>query len=464
MKPLSIRTRLTAWYSAVLAASLCMFGAVAYFAMSGSIRATVDSGLRARLEGVREVIQETTPEGLAAIKEELGEFSDVQAGGGLLWISDANGNLIYNSFGGKQPGEPARRMAASIPFYEKIRGEQFRVLSQPVEAAGSRYQVQIAVSTESFDRALDRFRLVLCLSAPLFLAVAALGGYWMSRRALAPVDEITRTARSISAQNLSRRLLVPQTADELERLSATLNEMLERLEAAFRKVAQFTADASHELRTPVAVMRTSAELALRKPRSESEYREAIQQILREAENTTRLIENLMLLTRADLGEATLSLERTNAAECLERASRKGSILAEAKQVAFSERVPEKPVWIPGDSSSLERLFLILLDNAVKYTPAGGCIDVNLRSQDGFAIAEIRDTGIGIAAEDLPRIFDRFYRADRARSRESGGTGLGLAIGRWIVEAHRGEIRVESEPAKGSRFEVRLPLSSEGGQD
>jgi heavy metal sensor kinase len=460
MRSLPIRVRLTAWYSLILALSFCVFGAIAYFGMTRSIRATVDASLHSRIEGVRQIIEETAHEGVNSLQDELGEFADVKAAGDLLRIADQNGNLLYSSSDPNWPDRQRMKSHPSRPFYQRIKGTQFRVFSQTVEAAGSRYQVQVAISTQAFDDAIDRFRIILYLSAPLLLGLSALGGYWMSGRALAPVDEITQSARTIGAQNLSQRLAIPHTGDELERLTVTLNEMLERLDAAFKKITQFTADASHELRTPVAVIRTGAELTLRKPRTESEYREVLSQVLREAEKTSKLIEELLILARADSGAAALPLARTNAAECLEKACQQGSILAEAKQLEFREHIPAQAVWVRGDAASLERLFLILVDNAVKYTPPGGQVEVNLGTDDGFAIAEVRDTGIGISAEDLPRVFDRFYRADRARSRESGGTGLGLAIGRWIVEAHGGEVRVHSEPAKGSSFQVRLPLATE----
>jgi len=287
--------------------------------------------------------------------------------------------------------------------------------------------------------------------------LASLGGYWMSRSALSPVDEITRAARSIDVRELSRRVAVPQTGDELQRLADTLNGMLARLESAFHRITQFTADASHELRTPVSVMRTSAELTLRKHRSEPEYREALAEILREAEKISQLIEQLLILARADSAAASVPLVPADLSEILHAACGQAGHLAEAKGLLLSERLPDHPLWVRGDALSLERLFFILLDNAVKYTPSGGRIDVNLFTSDGDALAEFRDTGIGMSADDIPRVFDRFYRADRARSRELGGTGLGLAIGRWIADVHGGEIRLQSEPSKGSTFQVRLPL-------
>jgi heavy metal sensor kinase len=460
MKALSIGARLTAWYSLILALSLCLFSAIAYLAMSQSIRATIDSGLGQRIQAVRDIIKEDGPSGLAAVQDEFRELADSEGAGARLRVAYDGGALIFASPDMQAAREPRRAQIAPRPFTARIGDARFRFQRETIEVGGTRYDVEVASSMQDFDHALARFRVVLYSAAPAFLILAALGGYWLNRRALAPVDEITRAAHTIGAQDLSQRLAVPRTKDELQRLADTLNDMLARLEAAFRRVAQFTADASHELRSPVSVMRTSAELALRKTRSEPEYREALSRILGESERVSRLIEQLLLLARADAGPSALPMTRIDLNSTLQTACREAKVLAEAKQLKFSESIPEAPLWVQGDAASLERLFVILLDNAVKYTPAGGQIDVRLGSDDGFAVADVRDTGIGIPAEDVAHIFDRFYRADRARSRESGGTGLGLAIGRWIAEAHRGQIRVESAPAEGSIFEVRLPLSAE----
>jgi heavy metal sensor kinase len=293
------------------------------------------------------------------------------------------------------------------------------------------------------------------------LLLATAGGYFVSRRALSPVDRITQTARSISADNLSKRLEVPRTGDELERLSETLNEMIARLEAAFRKISRFTADASHELRTPLAVMRTTAEVALRAGDVEAESRSALEQILVEIERTSHLVENLLLIARADSGDARLNKHPVDIVAAVDEACSQASVLARVKGIRFETRLPAKSLFVTGDRDALRRLFLILLDNAVKYTPAGGEFEVSLAEGEGYVIGAVKDTGIGIAREDLPFIFDRFYRVDRARSREQGGAGLGLAIGRWITEAHGGSITVQSELNRGSLFKVQIPCGAAG---
>jgi heavy metal sensor kinase len=376
-----------------------------------------------------------------------------------LQVSDEQGNWLYRSqvmsdYGVPKPATIPRRavdfMGGQVPL---------RIWNLKVNVAGQSYLIQSAFEMDDFYGALEHFALLLFISIPLLLLCAAAGGYWISTRALAPVDQITQTARTISAQNLSSRLVVPHTGDELQRLSETLNGMLGRLEDAFKKITQFTADASHELRTPVAVMRTRTELSLRKARSAEEYRDVIAEVLAELEKTSALIEQLMFLARADSGAATLHFSATNVSEVLREACHQGSALAEAKQIGFQEQISRDSMWIRGDASSLRRLFLILIDNAVKYTPASGQVEVSLQRNDGYAVAQVRDTGIGISETDLPNVFERFYRADKARTRELGGVGLGLSIGRWITEVHAGTIEVHSSPGRGSIFEVRLPIAN-----
>jgi heavy metal sensor kinase len=343
------------------------------------------------------------------------------------------------------------------PITVVVTGVPLRVMTTKIEVGDQTYLTQAAAPLDDFYSALHRFATLLLVSIPLLLASAAGGGYWLSRRALAPVDQITKTARDISVQNLSRRLAVPQTGDELQRLSETLNNMLQRLEAAFKKIIQFTADASHELRTPVAVMRTRTELSLRKPRSSEEYRETIDQVHSELEKTSDLVEKLMFLARADYGEESLELSTSDLGEIARQACNQGRMLSEAKEITFNEEIPKRPIWVKADAPALQRLFLILIDNAIKYTPRGGRVDIVVRQENGCAVGEVRDSGIGVAPEDLPNIFERFYRADKARSRESGGVGLGLSIGRWIAEAHGGTIDIESSLGRGSTFRLRLPL-------
>ncbi len=459
MSPLPIRVKLTVWYFAVLAATFALFGTVAYFAMRHSILVTVDRGLHDEAAGIRELLERVAFKAPERVAHALREHSEFGEEGNLLQVSDGEGHWVYRSHLMEfynVPRTAGGNFGLSTLWFSH---RPFRLLTQEIRVGDETYRVQVAAGMHDLDEALEHYRWLLLLLSPVLLIFASVGGYWMSRRALLPVDEISRAARHIGRANISSRLPVSQSGDELQRLSETLNEMLERLEAAFRKMVQFTADASHELRTPVTLMRTTAELALRKPRSGEEYREALVQILKELERTSLLIEQLMLLARADSGMETLNIETLDLAESLREACTEGRTLAEAKQVSFCCEIPAPPVLVEGDSHALHRLFLILLDNAVKYTPALGKVIVSLRTLDGFAMAEVKDTGLGIAEGDLRHIFERFYRADKARSRSRGGTGLGLAIARWITEAHGGIIDVESAVGRGSVFRVRLPISN-----
>jgi heavy metal sensor kinase len=287
--------------------------------------------------------------------------------------------------------------------------------------------------------------------------MASLGGYWISSRALSPFDEISRAARRISIENLADRLPVHETGDQLQRLSATLNQMFSRLEAAVKRMKQFTADASHELRAPVSLIRTTAEVAVMRERTAPEYREALEDILEEAERTSQVIDSLMLLARADSGTESIELDALDARNVVREAAEQGEKLARSHELKFESEIPQAAIPIHADADALRRALLILMDNAAKYTPIGGSVRLKLVAVDGFASMSVADSGIGIAPEELSHVFDRFWRADKARSRERGGAGLGLSIATWIVKMHGGTIEVTSEPSKGSIFHVRIPL-------
>jgi signal transduction histidine kinase len=307
------------------------------------------------------------------------------------------------------------------------------------------------------ERSLARFGRMLMLGIPLALVLASLGGYWLSGRALAPVKQITTDARRINATNLSDRLAVSRAHDELRELSETLNGMLGRIDKSLSQMRQFTADASHELRAPLALIRTAAEFSLLRERSREELVDALQKILRESRHTTNLVDSLLFLARADSRDdgsnPTVPLNLTSL-----WANQAGE-LASGKGLSISTDLGPALVVVNGDESALGRLLLILIDNAIKYTPAGGAVDLRLAKDKERALIRIADTGIGIAASDLPHVFDRFWRADKVRTRAEGGSGLGLAIARWIVERHGGEISVSSQLGEGSTFTVALPLTA-----
>ena len=458
----STRFRLTAWYLAILVVGLSVFGIGSWYAMRVSVFHTIDEELEDRIRGVAAFMQlriaSLSP---AEIHNEFREHS-LGPGGDLFQVCDANGAWLYRSavLEGNQIPIRLPEHLGTEPVYESlaVQNTAVRFATALVVVNGRPYSIQVAAPLSEFNDVLKRFGLILWFSAPLLLVGAAFGGYFISRRALRPVDQITGAAESISINNLSDRLAVPKTSDELQRLSETLNRMLARLDTSVKKMTQLTADASHELRGPVSLIRTTAELAVRGGRTNSDFHNDMVQILTEAERTTRLIDSLLILARADSKEGGLQLELTQLAVSVREAIRQAKNLAAEKRIELTASLVSEPIIVHGDSEALRRLFFILIDNALKYTPEGGRVQVSLISSEGNAVVTVQDSGIGIAEADQPYIFDRFWRADPVRSRGTGGAGLGLSIAHWIVKEHKGSIAVQSRPGQGSTFKVAMPMA------
>jgi heavy metal sensor kinase len=449
----SIGARLTLWYATLFAVGLAALGVAMWLALRQSLYHAVDEGLRDRAVGIARFIEDHESRlDLEEVKEEF------RAHGELFQVSDQRGEWVHRGADLRDvdaapstgvPSEGALQTAS-------LHGQPYRLLSQPISVGGQRFTVQVAAPLDELEEGLYDSLWFLLPAFPLTLSLATFGGYWMSRRALAPVDDIARVAKSITADDLGRRLPIPASRDELARLAETFNEMIGRLESSFRKITRFTADAAHELRTPLAVIRTTAEVALLEGAGRRDEREALEHVVAEIERTTQLVENLLLIAKADSGAAQLRREQVDLVATVDEACAQAGVLARVKGVALARELPERSIWVAGDGHALRRLFLILLDNAVKYTPAGGRCEVRLAENGNEVVATVADNGIGIAADDLPHVFERFYRVDRARSREQGGAGLGLALGRWIAEAHGGGVFAESTLAGGSSFRVHLP--------
>jgi heavy metal sensor kinase len=459
---LTIRARLTLLYFVVLAASFVAFFWICDFGFRRSIEVTVNDASRSNLEIVQRVVDGSLAKGIPHVKKELSELSELWANLAIFEVAGPDGEWLFRSarFGAVQT-------PLGVPVGQEVRfvttnldSQQYRIAQQTILIDGESFRIDVAVPTEPFDQALDNFRLAEKRFLPLLVIIASLLGYWLSGRALAPVNRIIESAEKIGVEDLAGRLPVPKADDELRRLTETVNAMLGRIETSVQRIQQFTADASHDLRTPLALIRTNAELALRRPRTESEYRETLQRILGASDETTRLIEALLTLARADVGAAQLQFSVVELTPLLRKASQQATMLALEKGLAFSESLSEETQFIRADRAALERLILSLLDNAVKYTPAGGRVQLRSEAEESFAVIEVADTGVGISEEDLPRIFDRFFRADQARCREVPGSGLGLSIARWIVDTHQGIIEVNSRLGEGSVFRVRIPLAKE----
>jgi heavy metal sensor kinase len=308
---------------------------------------------------------------------------------------------------------------------------------------------------EEVDREMGLLRTALLLAVPGVLVVSGGWGYLMARKALAPMERLRRLTEDVTATRLDRRLPVADAHDELGRLTQTVNAMIARLEHSFAEVRRFTADASHELRTPLTVIRTEAEVALAKPLDGGEYRNLLSSILEECERLTRLTDQLLALAREDAGAGRPTLESLDLSAVVHGVVEDMRPLAEARGLGLRmEANGAAPVH--GDALRLRQVFFNLVDNAIKYTPSGGEVAVRVDRRDGEAVVTVRDTGIGIPPEHLPRVFDRFYRVDKARSREHGGTGLGLSIAQSIVAAHGGRIELASAPGQGTTCTVTLP--------
>jgi heavy metal sensor kinase len=302
---------------------------------------------------------------------------------------------------------------------------------------------------------LSIFRVIIIYSALAVVLLAGVGGMFLANRTLQPVDHITDIAREIGEGDLSRRINI-QSEDELGRLASTLNRMIARLEEAFQKQRQFAADASHELRTPLAIIQAESSLALDKKRTQVEYRRSLDLVSQEVTYMSEIIGKLLLLARNDAGSEPLNFQEVNVKDLFTELSSDVEALAQEKGVAFNFG-PMENLMVKGDRFRLRQLFLNILDNAIRYTPSGGTVSSSLVRKNGSAFVSISDTGIGIPTEDLPFIFDRFYRVDKARSRTDGGMGLGLAIAGSIAKLHGGNIEVESQVGKGSTFHIILPL-------
>ncbi len=467
MRKLSIGLRLTLWYLAIFLLAEVIFGVGMWLILRQNLFDIADTALEGQAADLQRFLEARKDLSAAQLQAEISEDRRIERSEDYLQITESSGNSIYRSrFFEEHPQEhplPPRSLdELDRPLYEnrKLGHERFRLLSEQIDISGRVYIVRIGHPMHEEIETLDDFRQYLLWFAPLLLLGASAGGYWLSRRALAPVDALTRTARTISGHNLSSRLEQLHTGDELQRLSDTLNEMLGRIESAFLRITEFTADASHELRTPIALIHTEAELALRRSRDESEYQEALRHILAEADRTAKLIEELLALARADSGREALNIRPIDLLPALRESASKWNQVASLRNLQFEQHLDIPRLPVIGDDNALRRAIDILLDNAFKYTPAPGKVTLAAEEKHGHVIVTVEDTGIGIAPEDQARIFERFYRVDKARSRELGGAGLGLAIAQWIVQLHKGSITVKSELGKGSIFEVAIPAGNE----
>ena len=459
----SVRLRLTLWYAGVLALSLIAFAFVIYYAAGKIFHERQDESLRSTAQTV-----------VSAYVEEFAEAHSLTAAGQIVLaeitfpnryvqLIDNGGQPLAASanLAGRTVSIPAATLAESRArgfSYATVNG--LRVAVAPLSADQAFGYAAVAEPLSVIEDGLTELRRDLFAGVPLVLLLASGGGYFLARKSLAPIASMNSQTQRISAENLSARLDVTNTRDELGHLATTINDLLARLQSSFKAQQRFIADASHELRTPLAVLRGETEVALGKTRTMEEYQQSLALIQDEAESLSRIVEDLFILARQPIStRAALHTERVSLNDAVKDCARAAQVLAIRKGVRLKLENDLPPLALNGDGELIKRMILNLLDNAVKYTPAGGEISLALARENGNAEIVVRDTGMGIPETDQSRVFDRFFRVDKARARAMGGAGLGLSIAQWIVEAHGGEISLASTPGQGSTFTVVLPVKA-----
>lgn len=460
-----IRLRLTLYYTTLLALLLALVGWGVHVLVARLLARDVDRSLQLIARQVNESASRGLPD-----PSTLTLIPDPASGavflGEFVQVYDAQGSP--RAAAGKRPRLPVppEALARALRGVADVRtvavpggGERIRLLTAPL---ADRRRVtgvmQIGISLAPAEVTLSRLARALVLGCAAALLAAAVGGYWLAGAALRPIDAMVRAASTITHTDLARRLPEPRYRDELARLAQTFNAMIARLEEAFARLDRFAADASHELRTPLTILRGEVDLALRHPRTPEEYREVLASNRDEIDRMTAIVDQLLLLARAEKGELVLEREPVRLDRLVEETVRQWRDLAAQSGLALALE-PPAPATVVGDELRLRELLLNLLENARKYTPAGGRISVRLEVDASRTVRfSVADTGVGIPPEALPRLFDPFFRADAARARDAGGAGLGLALVKRVVELHGGQVTVASEVGKGSRFTVSLPLA------
>jgi heavy metal sensor kinase len=464
----TVRGRLTFWYVSALALILVVFGVAVYVMLSRALHRRVDEALRSTLEISITSLTHDAQEGQSsqsAAQSTTAELSHPQQ---AMMIFDGAGRLLA-----EHPYEedlhirlpdlgaiPADEVYLYTVAEESDADDHHRLAVRRVRIppTDTPYIILASQPLEAVEDELESLREILYLATPAVLLLAGLGGWFLARQGLAPVAAMAKRAHQIGAGSLDRQLPVANPRDELGQLATSFNELLSRLDTAFDEQRRFMADASHELRTPLSVMSTAAGVTLKKEhRDEEEYREALQMVAEQTRRLSRIVRDMFILARADAGRYPLQNKALYLNDLLDEVARAGGLLASDKNVSVELlNLPEAAFH--GDEDLLRQMVLNLVDNAVKFTPAGGVVRLGLTRRGGEYLLSISDTGPGIPPEARDHVFERFYRADKARSRsEDGGAGLGLAIARWIARAHDGDLRLADSDGTGATFIVRLPL-------
>ena len=461
MKRASISMRLTLSFGTMVLLGWLAFGVAMWLSLKHTLTEERHSTLTRRLERLQELLRQTGEESSAERQQDFKDFAHA-TGNGLSEVFRPDGSraLPSPSTAAKTFSWPPVKAGDHQVFRQIVSGGQpYWVLERTFRLGDEELILASAAPASGNILVLDRFLEGLLASVPVLLLVSLTGGYWLSRRALRPVDRITATARSIGIRNLAERLPSISTGDELERLSETFNAMLVRLESAVNQIKQFTGDASHELRGPLSFVRTVSEVALRNPDIDLQSREAFKDIVEETKRAAVLLEDMLTLARADAKGADTILVPVNLDEVVREACEMAGPCSQERGLPILLSLADSdPTRVLGDFNSLRRLFWILLDNALKYSQAPGKIDITLHSSTDLAIVVIRDMGCGIPTEDLPHIFDRFYRSDPSRSQVEG-SGLGLSIAKWIADLHNATLSISSNVGHGTSVEFAIPTCS-----
>jgi two-component system OmpR family sensor kinase len=473
----TIRSRLTIWYTVALGVTVVAFGTLLYLERRQSTLRELDQRLGLEADLANRWLSEsynvlgrivttagTSPAldpGISAYLEAVRDYLVVtDTSGKILALSEAARNLNADVLQQLTVELRAVRLAKHSGTLDLGPAGPMRFLAMRVEAAGPEIGgLLVATSTREVAFGPAQLLRSMLLIAPVILIGAALVGYWLAGTTLRPVQGIMDEVEAISdGRSLHRRLAVPRSGDEMARLALTVNGMLARLETSFASLHRFTADASHELKTPLMVLRAGVERALVHPGTPGEILQSLDETLAQINQMTEMVESLLTLARADEGRAPLAVEESDLRDLLSDVTETAGMLGESTGITVSSEMPSQPVRLPVDRHRIQEMLLNLVTNAIKYTPPGGTVHLGLADQDGVVSFTVRDSGVGIAPGDLPHIFERFWRADPARSRtgQHPGTGLGLAITKWIAEAHGGSITVQSRPGRGTLFTVSLP--------
>jgi two-component system, OmpR family, sensor kinase len=461
-----LRVRLTLWYGSALALILIIFSVILYAMTARNLRDAVDESLEYTATIAVRSLEERGFLPLLNERELLSQFPELARIDKFFQIFSPSGTITISSPNIKHHDVPLSRTALETAFsgqsiFESAKYPNeppLRVISVPITYQGNLlYIVQVGTSMETVGETLRRFLILLVVAIPIALAVSLAGGWFLAGRALRPVDEITLAAQRIAAGDLSQRLGMPTAQDEIGRLAATFNNMIGRLDASFRQIRQFTSDASHELRTPLTVMKGETDLILRRPRPLEDYKSVLESNLEEIDRMTRIVDELLFLSRADMGEVKMEALPVALEALVEDVHRQARVLGHDRNIEVVLGTVT-PMVVQGDDLRLRELLLNLVENAMKYSHPGGKVEIALLQERQEARLSITDHGIGIAPADHKKIFHRFFRSDVARAHTKKGTGLGLAICAWIADLHKGRVEVQSELGHGSTFTVVLPLA------